>query len=127
MKPIPISYLQIAALTVALFFAPGCTSVGKTMNQSIAMIALNSIQPFVSEGFAKKVALLVLDDRYPKDFFLPQEGGTVISDGEVWRVTFKNALLENNSDTFPIVNGVLLPRALTFTIRKTDAAILDIT
>lgn len=120
------SCLLVAAVAALLFAAPGCSSAGKAMDQSIAMIALNTAQPFVSEAFAKKVVLLVLDDRYPKSVFRPQEGGTVLDGGDVWIVTFENALLKDNSESFPIVDGELLPRALTFDIRKADAAIVDI-
>lgn len=120
------SCLLVAVVAALLSAAPGCSSAGKAMDQSIAMIALNSVQPFASETYAKKVALLVLDDRYPKSVFLPQEGGTVVDGGDVWSVTFENSLLKDNRDAFPILDGVLLPRTLTFEIRKADAAIVDI-
>jgi hypothetical protein len=90
------------------------------------MMALNSVQPFVSEGFAKKIALLVLDDRYPKDAFLSDGTSVAVDEGDVWLVTFKNSLSVENSESLPMVNGVLIPRTLTLKIRKRDAAILDI-
>ncbi len=96
------------------------------MDQSFGMMALNSVQPFASEEFAKKLALLVLDDRYPKDVFLSDGIGAAVNQGDVWLVTFKNSLHVDDSESLPIMNGMLIPRALTLKIRKRDAAILDI-
>jgi len=91
------------------------------------MMALNSTQPFVSEAFAKRIALLIVEDRYPHNVFSPKRAGLVQDGGEVWRVTFENELIDSNdSSPMPMIDGVVVPRKLTFVIRKRNAEVVDI-
>lgn len=97
------------------------------MNSSFTMMALNSIQPFVSENFARRMALLILEDRYPSDVFSPKGEGVVADGGEVWRVTFDNELVDqNDSQAMAMVNGAVVPKKLTFVLRKSNAEVVDI-
>lgn len=114
--------------TLALVAIASCASRRELrMNSSITMMALNSVQPFVSKSFAQRMALLIIEDRYPPDVFLPKGPGTVVDDGEVWRVTFDNDLVdENNHQENVMVGGAIVPRKLVFVIRKSNAEVMDI-
>lgn len=97
------------------------------MNSSISMMVLNSLQPFVSESFARRMALLVIEDRYPPSVFSPKGTGMVVDGGEVWRVTFDNGLVDSSDNQkMVMIDGVVVPRKLTFVIRKSNAEIVDI-
>lgn len=97
------------------------------MNSSITMMALNSVQPFASESFARRMALLIIEDRYPSDVFSPAGAGTTVDGGAVWRVTFDNSLISTkDTKKMPMIDGVVVPRKLTFVIRKSNAEVMDI-
>lgn len=107
--------------------AVGCATKGNSMNSSVTMMALNSVQPFVSKEFAERLGRLILEDRYPLDFFSPSSVALVQDGGDVWRVTFENELVDPHSNTpMAIVGGVVVPKKLTFVIRKKNAEIVDI-
>lgn len=114
--------------TLSLIAVASCASREELrMNSSITMISLNSVQPFVSNSFARRMALLIIEDRYPPDVFSPKGSGMVVDDGEVWRVTFDNALVtENDVGKIAMVDGAIVPRKLTFVIRKSNAEVVDI-
>lgn len=97
------------------------------MGSSFTMMALNSIQPFVSESFARRLALLIVEDRYPPDVFSPKASGVAIDDGEFWRVTLENDLVDQgDSQAIAMIAGAVVPRKLTFVIRKSNAEVVDI-
>lgn len=105
----------------------GRTSRGVKMNSSFTMLALNSVQPFASESFARRMALLIMEDRYPLNVFSPEGVGIVVDGGEVWRITFNNGLAdESESQKMLMIDGAVAPRKLTFVIRKDNAAVVDI-
>jgi len=91
------------------------------------MMALNSVQPFASASFAQRMALLIIEDRYPSNVFSPKGAGVVVDGGEVWRVTFDNSLIsDDSSQKMAMIDGVVVPRKLTFVIRKSNAEVVDI-
>lgn len=97
------------------------------MNSTFTMMALNSIQPFVSEAFARRMALLIIEDRYPPNVFSPKARGVVVDGGEVWRVTLDNELVDQSaSQALAMVDGAVVPIKLTFVIRKSNAEVVDI-
>lgn len=106
----------------------GCATQQNTMMKpSLSMTLMNNGHPFVSERLAERLGLLIIEDRYPKDIFLTSGPGVVTGDGEVWRVTFDNSLVNSDDGkSIPMVNGVIVPRSLTITIRKKNGEILDI-
>jgi hypothetical protein len=113
----------IVSVISALAF--GCTTErGTVENLSVSMMLLNDPQPFVSKEFAERLALLVIDEKYPKDIFLVQSPASVEDKGENWEVTFTNDLPE---DRLTRVRPRLVPKGrLTITIRKVNGAILSI-
>ena len=123
-----IVLMKRAILTASFILLGGCATQQRIMTSlNFTMIALNQGQPFVSERFAERLALLVIDDRYPKDFFLVRGSGVVTDKGDVWLVTFENALVAQGDDSaLPMVSGAVVPRRLTITIRKVNGEIVDI-
>lgn len=85
---------------------------------SIMMTLQNQDQPFVSESFAKRLALLVIDEKYPKAAFIPREPATIADQGEIWTVTFENAL--------PLPKDSIFPKRLSIAIRKNNGEIVNI-
>lgn len=105
----------------------GCAMKGARMNSSITMMALNSEQPFASKAFVRRMALLIIEDRYPTSVFSPKGAGIVEDGGDVWRVTFDNSLVHDAANKrIAMVDGAIVPKKLTFVIRKNDAAVVDI-
>lgn len=112
---------------VGLTAVMGCATKGVRMNSSITMMALNSVQPFASKSFARRMALLIIEDRYPTSIFSPKGAGMVEDGGDVWRVTFDNALVHDaDNKRIAMVDGAIVPKKLTFVIRKNNAAVVDI-
>lgn len=92
------------------------------------MIALNQGQPFISGAFAEQLALLVIEQKYPKDIFVVRGSARLVDKGEMWSVTFDNGLAApDDKSTLPMVGGKIVPRHLTITIRKTNGEIVSIT
>lgn len=122
------SFMKQAILAAVFILLGGCATQQRTMTTlSFTMTALNQGQPFVSEKLARRLAMLVIDDRYPKDFFAARGTGVVTDKDAVWLVTFENALVDQDNDSIlPMVNGVVVPRQLTITIKKTNGEIVDI-
>lgn len=96
------------------------------MKQSFSMMVLNKVQPFATESFARKVAMLVLDDRYTRTAFAASDSDHVIDGGDHWVVTFKNALVAEDAARPVLSNGFLMPMTLSFKVRKCDAGIVDV-
>lgn len=89
-------------------------------------MALNGVQPFASEAFARRVGLLVLEDRYPRDFFVADGEGVVVDAGDAWLVTFRNLLVRKDAGAVPLGSALMLPVSLTFRVRKCDGGVVDI-
>ena len=69
----------------------------------------------------------MLDYRYPKDIFVPGKTARVSDEGDAWKVTFDNVLMARLGEAgLPLLDGSLVPRRLTVTIRKFDAGVVDI-
>lgn len=115
-----------AALVV---FMSACVMEPRTAsNLSISMIALNQGQPFVSKDFAERLALLVIEQKYPEDLFVVRGSAHLADKGDVWSVSFDNGLIgPDDKSPLPMVGGKLVPRRLTITIRKTNGEIVAIT
>jgi hypothetical protein len=104
------------------------TEHGPMNNLSISMIALNHGQPFVSRGFADRLALLVIDEKDPRDVFSVRGSGSIVDKGDSWSVTFDNALIDPaDKDSLPILDGRVVRRRLTITIRKANGEVISIT
>lgn len=119
--------IKLTMVALMLIAATGCAPKGTRMNSSVTMMALNSVQPFASESFARRMALLIIEDRYPPDVFSPAGTGVVVDGGEVWHVTFDNSLINTSGgQKMPMIDGVVVPKKLTFVIRKRNAEVVDI-
>jgi hypothetical protein len=84
----------------------------------ISMVLQNVKGDFITPRFAERLALLVLEEKYPTDVFAASGSGSVVDKGDTWWVTFNNALLESPPR--------LIPRHLTVQIRKTNGEIVAI-
>ena len=74
-----------------------------------------------------RLALLVIEEKYPKDVFSARGSGTTVDKGDLWEVTFDNALVSpDDTSALPMRHGSIVPRRLTITIRKTSGEIIDI-
>jgi hypothetical protein len=94
---------------------------------TVIMWLWNMERPFVSESFAKRLALLVLDEKYPKADFSVRGSGTTMDQGDTWVVTFDNALVEpGDTRAMPLVNGRFIAKRLSVRIRKANAEIIDV-
>jgi hypothetical protein len=119
---------RMMAVGVLLALSACATEHGAMNNLSISMIALNHGQPFVSKGFADRLALLVVDEKYPRDVFSVRGSGSTVDKGDSWSVTFENALIDPADESpLPILDGRVVPRRLTITIRKTNGEVMSIT
>jgi hypothetical protein len=91
------------------------------------MTLFNQGHPFVSKSFAERLALLVFDEKYPKDIFSARGPGSIVDKGDVWLVTFENDLVSpEDVSAVPTFNGKVVTRRLTVTIRKTNGEIVTI-
>jgi len=75
--------------------------------------------PFVTMEFAQRLALLVVEEKYPREIFRA-EGPAVVEDhGDLWWVTVRNGIAS------PM--GSIIPRRFVVHIRKVNAEIEDVT
>ncbi len=101
--------------------------MNRPMPQSVSMILMNQGHPFVSKALAERLCLAILDDRYPDYIFRPKSQAEVSDGDDIWLVTFENELVPPDENSqLPMVNGKLVPRNLTFVIRKSNAEVIDI-
>lgn len=108
-----------SSVLLALSFAlAGCGTTPANSSLDPSMVVLNMKGPFVSREFAQRLALLVIDQKYPKDAFVPSPSVSVDDNGELWSVGVDNAL--------PSANAFRQPRHLTIRIRKTNGEILSL-
>jgi uncharacterized protein YcfL len=105
----------------------GCAMSEKTSKLTVSMLLFNQEESFVSEGFAKRLALLVIEEKYPKDIFIRHEGIRVLDQGEAWQVMIDNALVDtHDSSALPIIEGKIVPKSLSILINKANGAIIKI-
>lgn len=97
-----------------------CENVMPKFN--LSMTLLNVDQPFVSKEFSKRLALLVLDEKYPKDIFVYEESVTVTDNGETWVVIVNNSIFSEDRASL----GSIIPRRLSVEIRKANGEIIGI-
>ena len=90
-----------------------------------SMILMNFEGPFVSREFAERLAVLVIDQKWPKDVFSRRGPGRVVDLGDAWSVTYQNAL-GNANDPIPTSGGKAVPKTLTIRIRKANGQIVAI-
>lgn len=95
---------------------------------SLSIMVLNQGQPFVTAAFAERLALLVIDEKYPHDLFVVRGSGSIADRGANWAATFDNALVgPQDKSELALLNGRIIPKRLTITIRKTNGEIVSIT
>jgi hypothetical protein len=118
---------RVISLAVLLWLG-GCVTQHRTVTTlSLPMMLFNQGHPFVSESFAERLALLVFDEKYPKDIFSARGPGNIVDKGDVWLVTFENALVSpDDANALPTFDGKVVARRLTVTIRKTNGEIVTI-
>lgn len=123
-----IRLLKCAMLITILVSFGGCAMKKKdAIPLSISMILMNHGQPFISKAIAERICLLIIEDRYSKEIFLAKEPSVVEDKDDFWLVTFQNSLISNDgNETLPVYNNVIVPRRLSFKIRKINAEIVDI-
>jgi hypothetical protein len=119
---------KLAVVFAFMVLFGGCVMQRGSMKEmSMTMVALNQIQPFVNERLAEKIARIIIEDKYPKDFFVIRGSASVVGDTDAWLVTFDNGAVDSSKpEKIVISNGRIVPGHLTIAIRKTDGAIVDI-
>jgi hypothetical protein len=106
--------------------AGGCTTQHVKSDQlDPSMLLFNLQGNFVSKEFADRLAILVIDEKYPKEYFIRRGPGRIVDGGEAWSVTYENTL-GNANDPIPISGGKIVPRTLTIRIRKLNGEIIAI-
>jgi hypothetical protein len=78
----------------------------------------NLVGPFVTQTFAQRLAVLVLEERYTANVFLPKTPVVAVDKGELWSVTVENAL--------SLEPGLIRPKDITVQIRKRNGEIVAI-
>jgi len=85
----------------------------------VSILVGNMQGPFVSRKFAERLALLVIQERYTPDVFLPRGAPPIVVDkGDFWSVTFDNELPRSSTS--------IIPKELTIHIRKANGEIVAI-
>jgi hypothetical protein len=87
-------------------------------HQDASMELQNLMGPFVTQTFAQRLAVLVLEERYTSNVFLPKTPVVAVDKGELWSVTVENAL--------PLQPVVVRPKDITVQIRKRNGEIVAI-
>jgi hypothetical protein len=112
----------LVATLLALLAAPAPFAQAPPSDSvDVSMIALNATGPFVTPDFAKKLGVLLMQQRYP-GVVSSESSPTLTDQGDIWWATFR-------VDKWPkdmVGLKPLLPGQLTLWIRKRDAAILAI-
>lgn len=90
------------------------------------MFLLNTQSPFVSATFAQRLALLVIEEKYPRNVFTAQWPGKVVDQEDTWKVTFENTVAQPDEQGLAMSGGQLVPWRLTIEIRKSNAEIVSI-
>jgi hypothetical protein len=121
--------MKISIAAVLLLALTACVTEHRAVTDlSVSMMALNQGQPFVSKEFAERIALLVIEEKYPKDVFSVSGSARIVDKGDTWSVTFDSALTNAaDKSALPLVGGKLVPKHLTISIRKVNAEIMAIT
>jgi len=119
MKRIGVAFLIQIACCLAVASEPMKTA-------DVTMILQNHDRPFVSKEFAGRLASLVLEEKYPEEFFVASGKPDVIDLGECWSVTLENSVPLDKGSPLPTSNGVLVPKQLTVVIRKFNGEIVAI-
>lgn len=105
----------------------GVTRERDMADWNLQLMLLNSPEhPLISRDIAERLALLIVEERYPKDFF---DVGSVntMDDRDQWRVEVINRLTENfGEQASRTADGRVLPAQLTFRIRKFDGQITSV-
>ena len=91
---------------------------------SPSMILENFSAPFVTSDFAERLALLVVEEKYPKDTLVASGVKEVMDRDGAWWVTVNVEF--PSASPLRRVMGPLLPKQLTIQIRKTNAEIVSI-
>ncbi len=105
----------------------GCAMSKQTSKLTVSMLLFNQEESFVSESFAKRLTLLVIEEKYPEDIFIRREGIRVLDQGEAWQVTIDNALVDaHDYSALPIIEGKIVPKSLSILINKANGAIIKI-
>lgn len=109
----------VGVALLGLLFQMNAEVIASSVEENnVSMFLQNFGAPFVSREFADQLGRLVIREKYPRDIFLVKGIPTVLDKGESWSLTYSNAV--------HAVGRRVLPRVLTITIRKSDAAILSI-
>jgi hypothetical protein len=104
-----------------LLWHGAASSQNSTQQADISMLLQNDAGPFVTSDFARKLAVLVMAQKYAGVIFDPA-GIEVLDKGDVWWVTVPVKEWPKDMQTLKPA----LPERLTLWIRKTDAAVLAI-
>lgn len=95
--------------------------------KSASMLLLNFQAPFVSENFAKRMAQITIEEKYPRSAFSSVVPGVAVDAGATWKVTLRNSLVSPGDTSYiPEINGGPTARELTVEICKDNAAVLGI-
>jgi hypothetical protein len=87
----------------------------------ISMFLWNFGGPFVTSDFAKKLGVLVIEQKYPGAVF-DAASPAVLDQGDTWWVTFTVTQWPKDMEEL----RPMLPRQITLRIRKSDAAVLGV-
>jgi hypothetical protein len=85
--------------------------------KSVSMMLFNFQAPFVSETFARRIAQIVIEEKYPQSMFVAAGPSVALDAGSVWKITLKNALVSPGDKGYiPTINDAPSPRDLTVEI-----------
>lgn len=88
------------------------------------MFLQNSSGPFVSEHFAERLALLVIEEKY-RTVFSVRGPAKIVDKGGVWSVTFENAATDEGGGSIKS-QVITILKSLTIEIRKSNGEIVTI-
>ena len=112
----------LALGTIALFSSGTAQAQAASPPQpDVSMYLENASGPFVTSDFARKLGVLVMEQKYPGASF-DAASAAVVDKGDTWWVTFTVREWPKEMQKL----RPLLPHQLTFLICKSDAAVLGV-
>lgn len=113
--------MTAASLVLALICLPPlCTATADETPSDVGMFVLNFEKPFVSRGFAEKLARLVMTEKLGQAV-LAADAPDVQDKNENWLVTFKIAKWNIPDGLRPMATS-----HVSLAIRKADGAIVSV-
>jgi len=121
MKPIIRAAMSVVLVGVSPSYGQTPPAVSSL---SPSMILENASSPFVTLDFAKRLALLVVQEKYPKDTLVARGVREVTDREDAWWVSVEVDV--PSASPLRRVMAPLLPKQITIQIRKANAEVVSI-